>query len=245
MNLGVRESGRLAQRLVDSIGHGSLANDVVVAPSFPALGTVADVVRGTMIELGAQDMFWEERGAFTSGVSPLILRELEVHYVLVGHSERRQHVGETDIMIHHKVAAALEHQITPIICVGETMEERRDGRRDLVLAHQVQAALTGIAVASPASVIVAYEPVWVIGTGRPVEGADARHATEVIRQALRDLWHSDALVQAASRVVYGGSVDRDNIRSFLSQDVIDGALVGGASLHPEEFVEMIQSNYGD
>jgi len=212
----------------------------VLCPSFTALEKVAQRLKGTGVFLGAQDCFWEQEGAFTGEVSPTFLKELGCRFVIIGHSERRTHLGETDEMVHQKVKAVLAEGLVPVICVGETFEERQEGNKDFVVMSQVDKAVAGVDLQKDDQLIVAYEPVWVIGSGQAVEPAEARHTHQVIRQVLID--HFDAAaVQERARVIYGGSVDASNIKSFFAEENIDGALVGGASLDPHSFAELIQA----
>lgn len=238
MQLGVRESRRLAERLVDLLGHRSLPGEVVLCPSFPALTEVVTAIRTSDFKLGAQDIFWQERGAFTGEVSGRDLAELGVSHVMIGHSERRQFFQETDASVNKKIKAALACGLTPILCVGETLKERREGQRDLVLIRQLHDGLQGIILVDHDQLIVAYEPVWVIGTGQAVNPQDVSHAGAVVTQALIDLgWALETRNRV--RLGYGGSVDQKNITQFLNAPGMAGALVGGSSLRAEEFVDMV------
>lgn len=242
MQLNQAESEALAKELVRLwAGQGATAPDVVViaCPSHMAIEEVVKVTRGTPVALGAQDSFWEDKGAFTGEVSPKALKELGVDYCIVGHSERRQFLGETDAMVNKKTVALLRNGITPIVCVGETKDERQAGKRDAVVIGQVRAALEGVALVGSQRVIVAYEPRWVIGTGQAVTPQDAAELHHLIRETLYELFGQDAALRQCA-IIYGGAVDAKNLAGFLAVDVIDGVLVGGASLKPQEFAAMAQ-----
>ena len=188
--------------------------------------------------LGAQNVFFEDKGAFTGEVSPLMLQALRVDYVIVGHSERRQLFGEDDLVVNKKVKAVLAHGMRPIVCVGETLEEREADGTESKVTQQIRRAFDGIDAAGAKDAVVAYEPIWAIGTGRNAEPADAGRVVEMIRATLAAKY-DDALAQGV-RVQYGGSVKPGNIREFMAHPEIDGALVGGASLDPEEFALIVK-----
>lgn len=211
----------------------------VICPPFPALVAAAALLQGSGIGLGAQNMHWEAKGAFTGEVSPLQVREF-CQYVILGHSERRTHFGETDETVNRKLRAAQSHDLTPIVCVGETLAEREAGRTAEVVGRQVRAGLAGLDPAFAPRLVVAYEPVWAIGTGRASSGADAGAVVaEVIRPALAELYGEGTA--SAVRVLYGGSVTAANAAEFFARTEIDGALVGGASLKAAEFVRIVQA----
>lgn len=240
MQLGEPESESLARKVVELwAGEGAGAGGVTVAvcPSHLALERVAAVVKGTPVALGAQDAFWEDKGAYTGEVSPKTLKELGCEYCIVGHSERREHLGETDAMVNHKVKALLDHGIVPVMCVGETMEERRAGKRDAVVIAQVRAGLDGVALVGAHRLLVAYEPRWAIGSGQTPTPEDAAEMHHLIINALHDLLGADVTDRQCA-VIYGGSADSRNLADFLAMDGIRGALVGGASLKAEEFAAM-------
>ncbi len=212
--------------------------EVVLCPSFVALAPVADLLKPTGIGLGAQNMFWEDQGAYTGEVSPLMLKEL-CQYVILGHSERRQYFGETDEGVNRKVKAALRHGLKPIVCVGENLAENEAGRTAEVVERQLRAALRDISAEQVRSLVIAYEPVWAIGTGRPATGAGANAVIgQTVRGTLAELY-GKALAQEV-RIQYGGSVNPKNIAEFMTQPDIDGALVGGASLKAADFVAIVQ-----
>ena len=214
--------------------------EVVICPAFTALRPVGTLIEGDRLpyRLGAQTVHHEERGAFTGEVSPEMLAALKVQYVIVGHSERRSLFGETDEIVNRKVKAVVAHGMTPIVCVGETLDQREAGGTDDRVAQQVRKALAGLDATAVASAVVAYEPIWAIGTGRNAEPADAGAVIEVIRRTIADV--HGAKVASAVRCQYGGSVKAGNIREFMAHPEIDGALVGGASLDPEEFALIVK-----
>jgi triosephosphate isomerase (TIM) len=207
--------------------------EVVVAPPFTSLRSVQVVIEQDhmRIGLGAQDVHWESQGAYTGEVSAPMLAKLACRYVIVGHSERRQHFGETDEIVKRKTRAVLSEGMRPIVCVGETLDEREAGRAEDVVTGQLTAALNRLDDLS--EVVIAYEPVWAIGTGRHAVPDDAGIIAEVIRETLRQ--RADSVVADGVRVLYGGSVNAGNIKDFMAKRHIDGALVGGASLEPDGF----------
>ncbi len=210
---------------------------VVLCPDFIALSEVADIIKGSKIVLGAQDGFYEEVGAFTSQVSMRQIKEAGCQFVILGHSERRK-LGESDEIINKKIKAALEQGLVPIVCVGETFDERKEGQKDLVIMHQVYEALKNIKPKSDQKIIIAYEPVWVIGTGQAIGSADAFYAASLIQQSLLDsLPNHD---EKYCGVIYGGSVNPSNINDFVDLPNIQGALVGNASLDAQEFFTIIK-----
>lgn len=228
-----------ARALVNGLKEKSIPAgvEVVLCPPFTALSTVAELLKGTDIGLGAQDLFWADEGAYTGEVSPVMLKELGCSYVIIGHSERRQYFGETDETVNKKVKAALSHGLKPIICVGESLEQREAGDTNSFVASQVDKALDGLAPASIPEVVIAYEPIWAIGTGRSSSGTDANHVIGLIRRTIASKFQPYLADQV--RIQYGGSVKPDNIKEFMDQPEIDGALVGGASLKAEDFYGII------
>ena len=214
--------------------------EVVICPPFTALRSVQTVIQSDRLpfEVGAQNVHWEGRGAYTGEVSAQMLSALSCRYVIVGHSERREHFGETDDMVARKIRAVFVNEMIPILCVGESLSERDAGRTEEKVTGQVRAGLSGIDAERAASVVVAYEPIWAIGTGRNAEPADAGEVAGVIRHALADVYTRD--LADGVRVQYGGSVKAANIREFIAHPEIDGALVGGASLDPEEFALIVK-----
>ena len=208
----------------------------VLCPPFPYLDLVSGLVRGTSLRVGAQDMHWEERGAFTGEVSPLMMRDF-AEYVIIGHSERRAMFGDTDEAVNRKLKAALAHDLLPILCVGETANERKGGETILVLRLQIQGALMDVEL--PPAAVIAYEPIWAIGTGVAATTTDASEAIGFIREEIAKL--QGAAVADAVRILYGGSVTPANIAEFVALADVDGGLVGGASLVAESYAEMVRS----
>jgi triosephosphate isomerase len=214
--------------------------DVVVCPAFTALRSVQTVIEADRlaIGLGAQNVFWEEKGAFTGEVSPTMLAKLGVSYVIVGHSERREIMGETDDMVNRKVKAVLAAGMTPIMCVGETLEERESGETAAKVSRQVQAGLDGLSAKQVGGIVVAYEPIWAIGTGRNATPEDANETIGTIRKMVAGLAGEGPA--ASIRIQYGGSVKPGNIAGIMAQPEIDGALVGGASLEADDFAQIVR-----
>jgi triosephosphate isomerase len=214
--------------------------DVVVCPAFTTLRSVQTTLESDRIPiaLGAQDCFYEKDGAYTGEVSPIMLSKLNVRYVIVGHSERRQLFGESDDIVNKKVHAVLGGGMTPILCVGETLEQRDAGEAESWVAGQVKAGLNALKPNQVAALVIAYEPIWAIGTGRTATADDAAQMCSVIRQCVSDLF--DAGTADQLRIQYGGSVKPGNIAELMARPEIDGALVGGASLDPEEFARIIR-----
>jgi triosephosphate isomerase len=207
----------------------------VVCPPFPYLSLAAELLKGTPLKVGAQNVHWEEKGAFTGEVSFPMLAEL-VEYVIIGHSERRAYFCETDETVNKKLRSTLATGVKPILCVGETLEQREAGQTEDVLVRQVGGALEGVSL--PEGFAVAYEPVWAIGTGRAATGAMANEAIALIRRQVAA--HSGESLAATVRILYGGSVTPDNIGEFVGEPDIDGALVGGASLDADGFSSIIE-----
>lgn len=213
--------------------------EVVVCPPFTALDAVREALRGSNIELGAQNMHWEEEGAFTGEISPLMLRNLGCTYVILGHSERRTYFGETDETVNRKVKSAMANGLLPIICVGETLDERDAGKTEEVVVRQTKAALSGVKTNGAERIVIAYEPVWAIGTGRTASADEANRVIHIIRQSVAEVFN-ERIAQEV-RIQYGGSVKPQNIADFLGQPEIDGALVGGASLDAASFAAIVKS----
>ena len=212
--------------------------EVVLCPPFTALSAVEDVITDSKIGLGAQNMHWEEQGAFTGEVSPLMLKGW-CDYVILGHSERRQYFGETDEGVNKKIKAALAHHLNPIVCVGENLAQNEAGETEAFVGGQVKAAFADISAEQALKVVVAYEPIWAIGTGRNAEPADANNIIGgVIRGMLAQIYNEEIAQQI--RIQYGGSVKPDNIEAFMSQPDVDGALVGGASLKADSFAALVK-----
>ncbi len=237
MHKTVAEAKKLAQDVIDSVADID-GVDVVLCPPFTALAALSDTLAGTKVGLGAQNMYFEEQGAFTGEVSPLMLKEL-CQFVILGHSERRQFFGETDEGVNKKIKVALAHGLTPIVCVGENLAQNEAGETNSFVGGQVKAAFAGLSAADAVKVIVAYEPIWAIGTGK---NADAETANSIIATAIRGVLAStySADVAGQIRVQYGGSVKPANVQAYMAQPDIDGALVGGASLTIENFLPLVK-----
>jgi triosephosphate isomerase len=220
------------------------AVDVSVHPPFTALRSAQVVIESDKIPitLGAQDCHWEDKGAFTGEISPSMLAKLNVSYVIVGHSERRQLFGESDEHVNRKVKAVLTHGMTPIMCVGETLDEREAGATDAKVTGQVEAGLAGVSREQVGALVIAYEPIWAIGTGRTATPSDAQATIATIRAKVRAL-HGDA-AGASVRIQYGGSVKAANAAELMAEPDVDGALVGGASLDPDEFARIVRYRDG-
>jgi triosephosphate isomerase (TIM) len=239
MHKTAAQAGELVRALLAGL---NTANQVLVAPPFTALAAVAPLVRGTPLALGGQNMHWDSEGAFTGEVSPLMLREAGCSHVILGHSERRQLFGETDEGVERKARAACAHGLTPILCVGETLAERESSRTMEVVERQVERALRGLTPAQVAAGVIAYEPVWAIGTGRNATPDQAQEVHAFVRRlVMRSHGEPSA---AAVRILYGGSVKADNVGALLGQPDVDGALVGGASLDPASFLKIAHAARG-
>jgi triosephosphate isomerase len=240
MNLDHLEAIQVVQQLVYHLEPEDYqASEIVVCPAHTAIRSIQTLIEGDRLPLGlgAQDCHWEDAGAFTGEVSAPMLAKLKVAYVICGHSERRQLFGEADDVVNRKVKAVRRHDMTPILCVGETLEEREAGDAEKIVVSQLRGSLAGVEVAFSSELVVAYEPVWAIGTGKTASPGDADEMCGVVRRTLRDLY-GDAVADGV-RVQYGGSVKPGNIRSLMAQPDIDGALVGGASLSSEDFALIV------
>jgi len=213
--------------------------EVVVCPPFTSLRSVQTVIEADhlAIRLGAQNCDWHDEGPFTGEIAPPMLSKLSVRYVIVGHSERRQHFGESDEIVNQKTKAVLANDMTPIVCVGETEAERDAGEAEAKVAVQVQAAIAGLDPKVVASLVVAYEPIWAIGTGRTASADDAGAMCTFVREQIRDTANSAA---DSTRILYGGSVNPGNVSGLMAKKDIDGGLVGGASLDPDTFASVIR-----
>jgi triosephosphate isomerase len=236
MHKTLAEARALARDIRQGVGPGRRA-EVAVAPPYTALAAVAEELSGSDIRLAAQDSFWEKQGAYTGAISPVMLADVGCHYVIIGHSERRQHFGETNATVNRRLQAVLESGLAIILCVGETLNEREGGQTFEVVRTQLREGLAGVA-AGPDRLVIAYEPVWAIGTGKTATPQQAQEVHAFIRSLLREFMGPEA---EAIRIQYGGSVTPDNAASLLGQPDIDGALVGGASLKPELFLPIINA----
>jgi triosephosphate isomerase len=237
MNLSHKQAITLAKTLVSNVKNKA---DVVpiICPSAISLQAVAEIIKGSFLQLGAQDCFWEESGAFTGMTSPQFLVDLGCRYVIIGHSERRQYLAESDDMINKKIAKARQVGLTPIVCVGETFEQRRNNVKDAVVSQQVISALTGVSAFIKLPIIIAYEPVWVIGSGQAVTAEEADHTAAIIRNAVREVL-PDEFCQEYVHTIYGGSVSANNFANFLAQKNINGGLIGSASLIADDYCSLV------
>src|SRR5579862_139688 len=217
---------------------GSVDAEIVICPAFVNLSAALEAVHGTTIEIGAQDVFWLKEGAYTGEVSAPMLAAIGCQWVIIGHSERRQYFGETEESVFKKTVAALEAGLKPIVCVGERLEERESGATETVLSAQCNGEIFGLSAEQVARIVIAYEPVWAIGTGKTAtpEMAGAAHA--FLRSQVHSQFGSD--IADALRILYGGSVKPDNVKGLMAQPDIDGALVGGASLDPASFASIVK-----
>lgn len=214
--------------------------EVGICPPFIDLETAINMAKESSIGIGAQDVYWEEEGAFTGEVSPSMLFSIGCRYCIVGHSERRQYFGETDETVNKKVKALLKHQITPIVCVGESLEQREQGVTEKVCATQIKQGLQGLTPQEAEKIVIAYEPIWAIGTGKTASAEDAQETIKYIRSVLAECFGESPAQKI--RIQYGGSVKPGNIKELMAQPDIDGALVGGASLKAKDFAAIINYN---
>jgi triosephosphate isomerase len=212
--------------------------DIVLCPPFTALSEVAEVIADSNIQLGAQDVHWEDEGAFTGEVSCAMLKDLRCRFVIIGHSERRQYFGETNESVNKKTRSALKHELSPIVCVGETLSERENGETFKVLDDHVLNSLKDISEQDILKIVIAYEPVWAIGTGKTATDEQAQDAQKYIRTLLIKMYNKD--IAGKVRIQYGGSVKPENISGLMSQPDVDGALVGGASLKVDSFAAIVK-----
>ena len=234
MNTTINEAEALVREMLQNLG-GTAGVDKVVCPPFVSLSAVEELIKGSSIRLGAQNLYFEEKGAYTGEISPLMLAEL-CEFVIIGHSERRQYFNETNEIVNRKLQAALKAGLKPILCIGERLEENEAGKTEEVITGQLRASLAGIDCSG--DLVIAYEPVWAIGTGKAATGKLANETIGLIRRNLAEL--SNKEIAEDVRILYGGSVTADNIAEFAEQIEIDGALVGGASLKADQFVSIIK-----
>jgi triosephosphate isomerase (TIM) len=238
MNMTIGETAGFFEKFLRELGDDRKV-EVVIVPPFTALAAASELLRDVQnVKLGAQNMHWEKPGAYTGEICAEMLRELLVNYVVLGHSERRTYFGETDAIVNKKVLAAHANALKPIVCIGETLAERDAGKVEEVLATQAKGSLAGLTADQMEETVIAYEPVWAIGTGRTATPAQAQDAHAFIRQQLEQLFGKEVADEV--RIQYGGSVKPGNAAELMSQADIDGALVGGASLDPRGFAEIVQ-----
>ncbi len=237
MNKTTGEAIDLVRELKAAIS-GVKGVEVAVAPPFTALYAVCKELEGSSIRLAAQNLYWEEKGAFTGEVSPLMLKEVGCHYVIIGHSERRQFFGETDETVNRRIKAALAQGLKVIFCIGETLKEREEGKTFSVIERQVEDGLKNLSDKEMKNMVTAYEPVWAIGTGKTATPGQAEEVHRFIREKIEKLYSRE--VSEEIRIQYGGSVTPENIKGLMEQANIDGALVGGASLKAESFSKIVR-----
>jgi len=217
-------------------------DSVICAPAL-FLGQLVELAEGSELKIGAQNMHFEESGAYTGEISPVSLADIGVDYVIIGHSERREMFAETDETVNKKVLAAFKHELTPIVCVGESLAEREAGKTNEIVGDQVKKALAGVDALAVKNIVIAYEPIWAIGTGKSSSPEDANEVCAHIRGVIADIYSDDVANEV--RIQYGGSVKPENIKDFLNQPEIDGALVGGASLEPRSFLQLLEEGQNE
>lgn len=237
MNKTAKESKELISALIPLVADANNV-DIVVCPPFVNLESAASVLAGSNIKLGAQNMHFEESGAYTGEVAPAMLVELGVEYVILGHSERRQYFGETDEGVNKKVKTALKFGLKPIVCVGETLEEREAGITNEIVCKQTKLALIGLSDEEAAGVVLAYEPIWAIGTGKTATADDANNTIAAVRNAVKEAFNQD--VADKIRIQYGGSMKPANAGELMAKPEIDGGLIGGASLKADDFSKVVK-----
>lgn len=238
MNKTLAEAVSFAEEVKTKIPASTLVDSVVCAPAL-FLERLVATVAGTELKIGAQNMHFEENGAFTGEISPVALQDLKVNYVILGHSERREMFAETDETVNKKTKAAFAHGLAPIVCCGETLEERESGKTFDLVGDQIKKALAGLTEEQAKATVIAYEPIWAIGTGKSSSKEDANEVCAHIRRVVADVFSTD--VAQAIRIQYGGSVKPENIKEYMAQPDIDGALVGGASLDPASFLQLLEA----
>ena len=238
MNKTLSEAVSFVEEVKNSVPAASEVDAVVCSPAL-FLDKLVEATKGTDLKVGAQNMHFEKNGAYTGEVSPVALADLGVDYVILGHSERREMFAETDETVNKKTLAAFKHNLTPIVCCGETLEERESDKTKEVVETQVKAALKGLSEEQAKQVVIAYEPIWAIGTGKSSTAEDANEVCAAIRKVVENVFSTD--VAEAVRIQYGGSVKPANIKEYMAQSDIDGALVGGASLEAQSFLQLVEA----
>ncbi len=241
MNKTFSEGVVLAQGIVDELAGGTGAVDVVIAPPAVDLKGVSEVLNqaGSSVALSAQNVYWEESGAYTGEVAPAMLESVGATYCIIGHSERRGYFGETDEDVNRKAKALMAHGITPISCCGEPLEVREAGGHVAFVVEQIKADTAGLTITDPSKYVIAYEPIWAIGTGKTATADDAQEVCGAIRKTLVEIFGAETA--QGIRILYGGSAKPENINGFLEKEDVDGALVGGASLKTDSFAAMVKS----
>jgi triosephosphate isomerase len=235
MHKTIKEAVEFVNEVKDKVNNTDV--EVVICAPFTLLKDLKDATKDTNIKIGAQNMHFEESGAFTGEISPMMLKELNMDYVVIGHSERRQYFNESNETVNKKVLKALEHDIKPILCVGETLEERECNKTKEVVKLQTEMALKDVLSHKVEDIVIAYEPIWAIGTGKTSSSQDANEVIAYIREVVRDLYNEE--ISEEVRIQYGGSVKPSNVSEIMNESDIDGALVGGASLVAEDYVELV------
>ncbi|RRD40070.1 triose-phosphate isomerase [Leptotrichia sp. OH3620_COT-345] len=238
MNKTVKEAAKFLSEL-KALTTDVKNAEIVIGTPFTALETAVRETEGSNIKIAAQNMNANDSGAYTGEISPLMLRDLGVEYVILGHSERREYYGETDEIVNEKVKAALKHNLKPILCIGEKLEERENGITEKIVKEQTEKGLAGVSEEDMSSVVIAYEPVWAIGTGKTATPEQAQEVHAFIRKLLTDMYGSEVAEKVT--VQYGGSMKADNALELISQKDIDGGLVGGASLEASSFAEIVKA----
>ncbi len=232
-----KEASKMISELKELV-KGVSDREVVICPPFTALESAVNAAKGSNVKIGAQNLYWEEKGAFTGEIAPGMIKDLGCEYVIIGHSERRQYFGETDATVNKRTFSALKAGLKPIICVGETLQERESEKTFSVIETQIKGGLKGLSEEQMKDCVIAYEPVWAIGTGKTASKEQAQEVHAFIRKLLSDLFGKDT--SDAARILYGGSVKPDNVKDLMSQPDIDGGLVGGASLEAEPFSKIVK-----
>jgi triosephosphate isomerase len=241
MNMTDPEAVELAKALKDNLK--SIENsELVICPPFTSLSSLSEILAGSNIGLGAQNLFWESSGAYTGEVSAEMLLSVGCKYVIIGHSERRQYFGEENQSVNRKVKTAIERGLTPIVCVGERLEQREEGRTEVVVEDHVRGAFEGLSSEEVRKAVIAYEPVWAIGTGKTATPEQANEVHLFIRELIKELYDAD--LSSRTRILYGGSVKPDNAKSLIEQPELDGFLVGGASLKAQPFAAIAKEVEG-
>lgn len=242
MHKTLPEAKSFLEEIKNAVPTNDKVESVVCAPAL-FLSSLVELAKNTDVKIGAQNMHFEDKGAFTGEISPAALADLGVQYVIIGHSERREMFNETDESVNQKVLAAFKHHLIPIVCCGETLEQRESGVTNEFVASQVQKALNGLSAEQAKQVVIAYEPIWAIGTGKSSTAQDANKVCAHIRSVVSEQFSQD--VAEAIRIQYGGSVKPENIKEYMSETDIDGALVGGASLEPASFLQLLEGGKND
>ncbi|MBR2756890.1 MAG: triose-phosphate isomerase [Exiguobacterium sp.] len=238
MNKTLSEAVAFVEEVKNNIPSTDKVDAAICAPAL-FLAPMVEAAKGSNLKLGAQNMYDKDSGAYTGEISPVMVADLGVTYVILGHSERREYFGESDAFINSKTKKAFEHGLTPIVCVGETLEEREGGKFEEVIKTQVEGGLADLSADQVKQLVIAYEPVWAIGTGKSADEADAQSSCKYVRDVVKGLYGED--VAAAVRIQYGGSVKPENIKEYMAQEDIDGALVGGASLEAASFLKLLEA----